>query len=82
MYPQLTIASGAKGALENRIGFLHVCNELGDWAQIKSSIGFVIQKLMLFKVSFFVVKTNFLKSAYRLNVTFTCIFKENNNLLI
>merc|ERR1712242_309177 len=37
VYPQLTITSGAKGALENRIGFLHVCNELGDWAQIKSS---------------------------------------------
>ena len=53
VYPQLTIANGAKGALENRIGFLHVCNELGDWAQIKSSIGFVIQKLMLFKVSWF-----------------------------
>ena len=50
VFPKLTVADGARGALENRIGFLHVANELGDSAQVKLSIGTVVQKLILFKV--------------------------------
>jgi len=49
VFPKLTVADGARGALENRIGFLHVANELGDSAQVKLSIGNVVQKLILFK---------------------------------